>query len=79
MPLRRALNTLVIDLSIGHFKGNLLNDFALYIIARFAARLAFVRRFKGIIDKLSRRLNKERSKIFIIIIIIVIVFESSLI
>ena len=78
MPLRRALNILVIDLSMGYFKGNLLDDFALRVIARFAARLAFIRRFKGIIDKLSRRLNKERSKIFIIIVII-IVFKSSLI
>ena len=80
MPLRRALNTLVIDLSIGHFKGNLLDDFALRATARFAARLAFIKRFKGIIDKLSRRLNKERLKIFIIIIIIIIIiFKSSLI
>jgi hypothetical protein len=78
MPLRRALDTLVIDLSIGHFKGNLPDDFALRITARFAARLAFVRRFKGILDKLSGRLNEEHSKIFVIIIII-IVFKSSLI
>jgi hypothetical protein len=40
--------------------------------------LAFIRRFKGILNKLSRRLNKEHIKIFIIIIII-IVFKSSLI
>jgi hypothetical protein len=72
------LDTLVIDLSMGHFKGNLPDNFALRATARFAARLAFIRRFKGILDKLSRRLNKERIKIFIIIIII-IVFESSLI
>ena len=78
MPLRRALDTLVIDLSIGYFKGNSLDNFTLYAIARFAARLAFVRRFKGILDKLSRRLNKEHIKIFIIIIIIII-FKSSLI
>jgi hypothetical protein len=71
------LDTLVIDLSMGHFKGNLPDNFALRATARFAARLAFIRRFKGILDKLSRRLNKERIKIFIIIIII-IVFESSL-
>ena len=76
MPLRQALDTLVIDLSIGHFKGNSLDNFAPRITIRFAARLAFVRRFKGILDKLSRRLNKERIKIFIIIIII---FKSSLI
>ena len=76
MPLRRALDTLVIDLSIGYFKGNSPNDFALHITARFVARLAFIRRFKGIMDKLSRRLNKERSKIFVVI---VIVFKSSLI
>jgi uncharacterized membrane protein len=79
MPLRRALDTLVIDLSIGYFKGNLPNDFTLCVTARFIARLAFVRRFKGILDKLSRRLNKEYIKIFIIIIIIIIIFESSLI
>jgi hypothetical protein len=79
MPLRRALDTLVINLPIGHLKGNSLNDFVLYITVRFAARLAFIRRFKGILDKLSRRLNKEYIKIFIIIIIIIIVFESSLI
>jgi hypothetical protein len=78
MPLRRALDTLVIDLSIGHFKGNLLDDFAPRVTARFIARLAFIRRFKGILDKLSKRLNKERIKIFIIIIIIII-FKSSLI
>ena len=80
MPLRQALDTLVIDLFIGHFKGNLLDNFVLHATARFAARLAFIRRFKGIIDKLSRRLNKEHIKIFvIIIIIIIIIFESSLI
>jgi hypothetical protein len=78
MPLRRALNTLVIDLSIGYFKGNSLDNFILHITARFIACLAFVRRFKGIIDKLSKRLNKERLKIFVIIIII-IVFKLSLI
>jgi hypothetical protein len=79
MPLRQALDTLVIDLSIGHFEGNSLDDFALRATARFAAHLAFIRRFKGIIDKLSGRLNEERSKIFIIIIIIIIIFKSSLI
>ena len=78
MPLRRALDTLVIDLPIGYLKGNLLDDFVLRVTIRFTACLAFVRRFKGILDKLSRRLNKERIKIFIIIIII-IVFKSSLI
>jgi hypothetical protein len=78
MPFRRALNTLVIDLFIGYFKGNLLDNFALYITTRFIARLAFIRRFKGIINKLSKRLNKEHLKIFIIIIIIII-FKSSLI
>ena len=78
MPLRRALDTLVIDLSIGHFKGNSLDDFVPRVTARFAARLAFIRRFKGIIDKLSRRLNKERLKIFVVVVI-VIVFKSSLI
>ena len=80
MPLRRALDTLVIDLSMGYFEGNSLDDFAPRATARFAARLAFVRRFKGIIDKLSGRLNEERLKIFVvIIIIIIIVFKSSLI
>ena len=78
MPFRRALDTLVIDLFIGYFKGNSLDDFTPRTIVRFIARLAFVRRFKGILDKLSKRLNKERIKIFVIIIII-IVFESSLI
>jgi hypothetical protein len=78
MPLGRALDTLVIDLSIGHFEGNSLDNFVLRTTARFIARLAFIRHFKGIIDKLSRRLNKERSKIFIIIII-VIIFKLSLI
>jgi hypothetical protein len=78
MPLGRALDTLVIDLSIGHLEGNSLDDFALRATARFAACLAFIRRFKGILDKLSRRLNKEHTKIFVIIIIIII-FESSLI
>jgi hypothetical protein len=79
IPLRRALDTLVIDLPIGYLKGNLLDDFALRITARFAARLAFIRRFKGILNKLFKRLNKERTKIFIVIIIIIIVFKSSLI
>ena len=78
MPLRRALDILVIDLPIGYLEGNLPDDFAPRATARFTARLAFIRRFKGILDKLSRRLNKERIKIFVVIIII-IVFESSLI
>ena len=78
MSLRRALDTLVIDLPMGYLEGNLPDDFALCVTARFIARLAFVRRFKGILDKLSRRLNKEHIKIFVVIIII-IVFESSLI
>ena len=78
MPLRRALDTLIIDLSIGYFKGNLLDDFILCATVRFIARLAFIRRFKGIIDKLSKRLNKERLKIFVIVII-VIIFKLSLI
>jgi hypothetical protein len=78
MPLRRALDTLVIDLFIGYLEGNLLDNFAPRTIARFIARLAFIRRFKGILDKLSRRLNKECIKIFVIVIIIV-VFKSSLI
>jgi hypothetical protein len=77
MPLRQALDTLVIDLPIGYLEGNLPDDFALRATARFAARLAFVRRFKGILDKLSRRLNEERTKIFIIVVIII--FKSSLI
>jgi hypothetical protein len=77
MPLRQALDILVIDLFIGYLKGNLLDDFTPCATARFAARLAFIRRFKGIIDKLFKRLNKERLKIFIIIIIII--FKSSLI
>jgi hypothetical protein len=80
MPLRRALNTLVIDLPIDYLKGNLLNNFASRVIIRFTACLAFIRRFKGILDKLFKRLNKEHIKIFIIIIIIiVIIFKSSLI
>jgi hypothetical protein len=78
MPLGRALDTLVIDLPIGYLEGNSLDNFAPRITVRFIARLAFVRRFKGILDKLSRRLNKEHMKIFIIIIII-IVFKLSLI
>jgi hypothetical protein len=78
MPLRQALDTLVIDLSIGYLEGNLPDDFAPRATARFAARLAFIRRFKGILDKLSGRLNEEHIRIFVIIIII-IVFESSLI
>jgi hypothetical protein len=78
MSLRRALDILVIDLFIGYLEGNSLDNFVLRATARFVARLAFIRRFKGILDKLSRRLNKERTKIFIIVIIIII-FESSLI
>jgi hypothetical protein len=76
MPLRRALNTLIIDLPIGYLEGNSLDDFTLYITIKFIIRLAFIRRFKGILNKLFKRLNKEHIKIFIIIIII---FESSLI
>jgi len=65
---------------MGHLEGNSPDNFAPRATARFAARLAFIRRFKGILDKLSRRLNKEHIKIFvIIIIIIIIIFESSLI
>jgi hypothetical protein len=78
MPLRRALDTLVIDLPIGYLEGNSPDDFTPRATVRFAARLAFVRRFKGILDKLFKRLNKEYTKIFIIVII-VIVFKSSLI
>jgi hypothetical protein len=78
MPLRRALDTLIIDLFISYLKGNLLDNFAPRTITRFIARLAFIRRFKGILDKLSKRLNKECIKIFVIVIIIV-VFKSSLI
>jgi hypothetical protein len=78
MLLRQALDILVIDLPISYLKGNLLDDFALYATIRFAVCLPFIRRFKGILNKLSKRLNKERIKIFIIIII-VIVFKSSLI
>jgi hypothetical protein len=78
MPLGRALDTLVIDLPMGHLEGNSPDDFAPRVTIRFAARLAFVRRFKGILDKLSRRLNKECIKIFVVVIII-IVFKSSLI
>jgi hypothetical protein len=63
---------------MGHLEGNSLDDFTPHITARFAARLAFIRRFKGILDKLSKRLNEEYIKIFVVIIII-IVFESSLI
>jgi hypothetical protein len=77
MPLRRALDILVIDLPINYLKGNLLDDFTPCITVRFTTRLAFIRHFKGILDKLSKRLNKERIKIFIIIIIII--FKSSLI
>ena len=77
MPLRRALDTLVIDLPMGYLEGNLPDDFAPRTTARFIARLAFIRRFKGILDKLSKKLNKEYIKIFIIIIIVV-VFKSSL-
>ena len=78
MPLRQALDMLVMDLPIGHLEGNLPDDFTSRATVRFAARLAFIRRFKGILDKLSERLNKEYIKIFIVIIII-IVFKSSLI
>ena len=72
------MDILVIDLPIGYLKGNSLDDFAPRVTARFAARLAFIRRFKGILDKLSGRLNKERTKIFVVVIIVV-VFKSSLI
>jgi hypothetical protein len=64
---------------MGHFEGNLLDDFAPRATARFTARLAFIRRFKGIMDKLSGRLNEERLKIFVVIVVIIVVFESSLI
>jgi hypothetical protein len=79
MPLRWALDTLVIDLPIGYLEGNSPDDFTPRATVRFIVRLAFIRRFKDILDKLSRRLNKEHIKIFIIIIIIIIVFKLSLI
>jgi hypothetical protein len=78
-PFKRALDALIIDLFIDYLKENSLNNFILYIAIKFAVYLAFIRRFKGIINKLFKRLNKERLKIFIIIIIIIIVFKSSLI
>jgi hypothetical protein len=63
---------------MGHLEGNSPDDFTPRATTRFAARLAFVRRFKGILDKLSRRLNKEHTKIFVVVVIVV-VFKSSLI
>jgi hypothetical protein len=79
IPFKRALNILIINLFTDYLKGNLLNDFALYITTRLTAYLAFIRRFKGIINKLFKKLNKKYLKIFIIIIIIIIIFKSSLI
>jgi hypothetical protein len=47
------LDALVVGLSIGYLEGYLLDDFVLRATTRFVARLAFVTRFKGIIDELS--------------------------
>jgi hypothetical protein len=53
MSYKQALNILVITISIENLEVSLLNVLALYATTKFVARFAFVKRFKGIIDKLS--------------------------
>jgi hypothetical protein len=53
MLYKRALNALVITIFIKNLEVSLLNVLALYITTKFIARFAFIKRFKGIINKLS--------------------------
>jgi hypothetical protein len=53
MPCGRALDVLVITISIENLEVSLPNVLALYATTKFAARFAFVERFKGIMDELS--------------------------
>jgi hypothetical protein len=53
MPYKQALNALVITIFIKNLKVSLLNVLTLYITTKFVACFAFVKRFKGIINKLS--------------------------
>jgi ATP-dependent Clp protease ATP-binding subunit ClpA len=53
MPCRRALDASVVTMSIENLEVSLLDVLALRATTKFAARFAFVERFKGIIDKLS--------------------------
>jgi len=46
------------------WKESLPDVFALRAAIKFLARFAFIKRFKGIIDKLSKELNEERSRLF---------------
>jgi hypothetical protein len=53
MPCRRALDALVIIISIENLEVSLPDVLTLHATTKFAARFAFVKRFKGIIDELS--------------------------
>jgi hypothetical protein len=53
MPYRRALDALVITISIENLEVSLPNVLALYITTKFIVCFTFVKRFKGIMDKLS--------------------------
>ena len=53
MPYKQALNALVITIFIKNLEVSLLNVLILCATTKFVARFAFVKRFKGIINKLS--------------------------
>jgi hypothetical protein len=53
MPYKQALDALVIIIFIENLKVSLLNVLVLCITTKFIARFAFIKRFKGIMDKLS--------------------------
>jgi hypothetical protein len=53
MPYKQALNALVITIFIKNLEVSLLNVLALYTTTKFTACFAFIKRFKGIINKFS--------------------------
>ena len=53
MPYKQALDALVITISIENLEVSLLDILALCTTTKFIAYFAFVKRFKGIMDKLS--------------------------
>jgi hypothetical protein len=53
MPCEQALDVSVVTMSIENLEVSLLDVLALRTTTKFAARFAFVKRFKGIMDELS--------------------------
>jgi hypothetical protein len=53
MPCGRALDALVVTMSIENLEVSLLDVLALRATTKFVARFAFVKRFEGIMDELS--------------------------